>query len=290
MIFRKLSHGLLNTPMLVSFSKTAIQRFKTIQSLLEGLDPDAQPQACILPGSPEPMGNIIVFPGSFNPPTNAHIAMLRQAQHCEQLQDAGKVYAAVSKHTTDKEHVERPLLVDRVALLESVLRHHVPGVGIILFNRGLYVEQAEGIRAAFPAVTKLYFLLGFDKIVQIFDAHYYVDRDKALRDLFSLAEVLVAPREDAGARELQALLEAPQNRQFASFVHLLPLDASYRDVSSTQIRQDFAGHQQYVPSEVARFIRETGVYASPVELLDGTKRDAYGERVEAIKAIIHANA
>src|SRR5437868_7065732 len=74
------------------------------------------------------------------------------------------VYAALSKRTTDKENVERPLLLDRILLLETVLRHHLRDIGIMLFNRGLYVEQAEGIRAAFPEVTKLYFLLGFDKI------------------------------------------------------------------------------------------------------------------------------
>jgi nicotinamide-nucleotide adenylyltransferase len=268
-----------------TFSSDDIQRFRLIQHLLDRLDPDARPQAAIVPGSPVPEGDIIVFPGSFNPPTNAHLAMLRQAQQFEQLHGAGKVYAAVSKHTTDKEHVERPLLVDRLVLLETVLQQHAPGVGMMLFNRGLYVEQAEGIRTAFPAVRRLLFLVGFDKIVQIFDPHYYTDREAALRELFKLAEILVAPRADAGERELRALLEKPENRQYARFVHLLPLDASYRQVSSTHIRQDFAGHRQDVPPEVARFIEETGAYAAPERLPDGSQRDVYGERMEAIRAI-----
>jgi nicotinamide-nucleotide adenylyltransferase len=269
-----------------SFSPDDIHRFRVIQRLLDKLDPEAQPQACIVPGAPEPVGIIIVFPGSFNPPTTAHLAMLKQAQQFEQLHEAGKVYAAVSKHTTDKEHVERPLLVDRLALLEVVLQRHTPGVGIMLFNRGLYVEQAEGMRAAFPAVTRLLFLVGFDKIVQIFDPHYYTDRDTALGELFALAEILVAPRKDAGEDALRALLDKPENRQFARFVHLLPLDASYRQVSSTHIRQDFAGHQQDVPPEVERFIEETGAYAPPVRSPDGTQRDVYGERIAAINDLL----
>ena len=243
-----------------SFTPGEIRRYRTIQGLLDQLDSHAPPKALILPGSPAPTGSIVAFPGSFNPPTNAHLALLHQAQHFERLRHAGLVYAAVSKHTTDKEHVERPLLVDRIALLETVLQHHTPGVGIMLFNRGLYVEQAEGIRASFPGVTKLYFLLGFDKIVQIFDAHYYTDRDAALRELFTLAEVLVAPRAGAGEEQLRRLLDAPQNRQFAQHVHLLPLDVAYRNISSTHIRQDFAAHQQDVPPEVQRFIRETHAY------------------------------
>lgn len=272
-----------------SFSASDIQRFKVIQHLLDGLDPVEKPRAVIAPGSPEPEGSIIVFPGSFNPPTNAHLAMLRQAQQFEQLHGEGKVYAAVSKHTTDKEHVERPLLVDRLVLLETVLQQHAPGVGMMLFNRGLYVEQAEGIRAAFPAVRRLLFLVGFDKIVQIFDPHYYTDRDAALGELFALAEILVAPRADAGERELRALLEKTENRRFARFVHLLPLDMSYRQVSSTHIRQDFAAHRQDVPPEVARFIQETGAYASPERLPDGTPRDVYGERMEAISNLLRGD-
>ncbi len=272
-----------------SFTQGTIQRFRTIQSLLNRLDPDAQPQALILPGSPVPTGSIVVFPGSFNPPTNAHLAMLRQAQRFEQLRGTGPVsvvYAAISKRTTDKERVERPLLLDRIALLETILQNHTPGVGIMLFNRGLYVEQAEGIRTAFPGVTKLYFLVGFDKIVQIFDAHYYTDRDAALRELFALAELLVAPRAGSGEEELRKLLDAPQNRQFARHVHLLPLDAQYRDISSTDIRQDFAAHRQDVPPEVQRFIRETHAYEQAQKLPDGSIRDIYGERIKAIEAVL----
>ena len=180
--------------MTIKFSPSTIQCLRSVQRLLDQLDPEAPPQALILPDSPQPRGTIIVFPGSFNPPTNAHLAMLKQARRFGRQHGGMSVYAALSKRTTDKENVERPLLVDRILLLDTVLRHHLRDIGIMLFNRGLYVEQAEGIRAAFPEVTKLYFLLGFDKIVQIFDPHYYRDRDAALRELFALAEILVAPR------------------------------------------------------------------------------------------------
>jgi hypothetical protein len=213
--------------------------------------------------------------------------MLRDARRFERLHGDGRVYAAVSKRTTDKEHVERPLLVDRIVLLETVIRHGAPGAGIMLFNRGLYVEQAEAIRAAFPEVTVLFFLLGFDKIVQIFDQRYYTNRDAALGELFFLAEVLVAPRGTSGARELQELLDQPANRQFASHVHLLPLSEEYRAVSSTHIRQDFEAHRRDVPAEVERYIRETHAYEQPEELPDGSRRDMYGERIEAIKSILN---
>ena len=182
-----------------------------------------------------------MFPGSFNPPTLAHLALLKQAWQFARVHGPMHIYAALSTHITDKERVQRPLLLDRITLLETVLRNHVRHTGIILFNRGLYVEQAEAVHSAFPQVSNLYFLIGFDKIVQIFDPRYYKDRDQALHELFELADFLVAPRGEAGPEELSMLLDRPENRQYAGHVHALPLSATYRYISSTQHTTGFLG-------------------------------------------------
>lgn len=273
-------------PRAIKLSSPTIQRFKQVQSLLDQLDPQAPPQALVLSGSPTPEGKIIVFPGSFNPPTTAHLALLKQAWQFARKHGPMHIYVAISKHTTDKERVQRPLLLDRIILLETMLRHNVRHTGIMLFNRGLYVEQAEAVHNAFPQVTKLYFLIGFDKIVQIFDPRYYKDRDLALHELFDLAEFLVAPRGEAGSAALTKLLDQPENRQFARHVHALPLSAAYRDISSTRIRQNPTAYEQEVPPEVLRFIRETHAYEPPLELADGSKIDQYGERMQAINAVL----
>src|SRR6266566_1540045 len=274
----------------IHFSSYTTQRFKRVQALLDQLDPEAPPQALVLPGSPVPEGKIIVFPGSFNPPTTAHLALLKQAWQFAREHGPMHIYAAISTHITDKERVQRPLLLDRILLLETVLRHHVRHTGIMLFNRGLYVEQAEAVHNAFPQVMKLYFLTGFDKIVQIFDARYYKDRDVALHELFALAEFLVAPRREAGSAALTRLLDQPENRQFARHIHMLPLSAAYRDISSTRIRQDLAAHEQEVPPEVRRFIRETHAYEPPLKLPGSSEIDVYGERIRAIEAVLkHAH-
>src|SRR5881275_169700 len=261
------------------FSSYTIQRFKRIQVLLDQLDPQAPSQALVVPGSPEPEGKIIVFPGSFNPPTLAHLALLKQAWQFARVHGPMLVYAALSTHITDKERVQRPLLLDRIVLLETVLRNHVRHTGIILFNRGLYVEQSAAVHSAFPQVSDLYFLIGFDKIVQIFDPRYYEDRDLALHELFELADFLVAPRGEAGPEELSLLLDRPENRQYAGHVHALPLSAAYRNISSTNIRQLPSAHEQDMPPVVRRFIQETHAYDPPLKLQDGAKIDQYGERM-----------
>ncbi len=270
----------------INFSTYTIRRFKQVQSLLDQLDPQAPPQALIVPGSPTPEGKIIVFPGSFNPPTTAHLALLKQAWQFAREHGPMHIYAAISKHTTDKEYVQRPLLLDRIILLETLLRYHLRHTGIMLFNRGLYVEQAEAVHSAFPQVTKLFFWVGFDKIVQVFDPRYYKDRNLTLRELFDLAEFLVAPRGEAGSAALTKLLDQSENRQFAGHVHMLPLSAAYRDISSTRIRQSPTAYEQEVPPEVLRYIRETHAYEPPIELVDGSKIDYYGKRMHAIEAAL----
>ncbi len=277
----------ITNPKAINLSSSTIQRFKRVQMLLDQLDPQAPPQALVVPGSPTPEAKIIVFPGSFNPPTTAHLALLKQAWQFAREHGPMHIYAAISKHTTDKESVQRPLLLDRVILLETLLRRHIRHTGIMLFNRGLYVEQAEAVRSAFPQVTKLYFLVGFDKIVQILDPRYYKDRDLALHELFALAEFLVAPRGEAGSAALTKLLDQPENRQFAGQIHALPLSAAYREISSTRIRQSPTAYEQEVPPEVLRFIRETHAYEPPLELADGSKVDQYGERIQVIKAALN---
>ncbi|TMC20131.1 MAG: hypothetical protein E6J34_13605 [Chloroflexi bacterium] len=272
----------------IHFSMHTMRQFKRIQQLLDQLDPAGTAQAFIVPASPLPRGGVIVFAGSFNPPTIAHLAMLKQAYHYAHERAPMHVYAAISKHTIDKEVVERPLLLDRIMLLKTLLHRRLHHAGIMLFNRGLYVEQAEAIHRSFPAVKHILFLMGFDKIVQVFDPRYYEDRDAALTELFRLAQLLVAPRGNAGKRELEELLQQPQNQPFARYVHALPFTNTYRTVSSTSVRQGMPVAMHEVPQEVRRFIYETRAYAAPLRRKDGHEVDYYAERVQQLNKLLCA--
>ncbi|GHO91850.1 hypothetical protein KSF_018980 [Reticulibacter mediterranei] len=271
----------------VHFSERMLQHFKRVQALIDQLDPEGEPEALTVPGSARPHDAVIVFTGSFNPPTTAHIAMLQEARRYARQHEPMHLYAAMSKHTVDKESVERPLLLDRIVLLQKLLRRRVPDTGILLFNRGLYVDQAEAVQRSFPEVKRIFFLIGFDKIVQILDPHYYQDRDAALRDLFQQAELLVAPRGNDGEQELEELIQQPQNRQFARYIHPLPLNRAYRDISSSQVRQRANRYQHEVPQEVQRFMRITRAYEPPLRQADGSETDYYGERMKSLAALMH---
>jgi nicotinic acid mononucleotide adenylyltransferase len=280
-------------------SRQTLQHLRSIQRQLDQLQPDAPAQALLVSGSPQqPHGNIIVFPGAFNPPTTAHLALLKQAQQYARQQDRQSgsrrnsrnstyLYAAFSKVTVNKEKLERPLLLDRVVLLQWLLRRRLPHTGLLLFNRGLYVEQAQALRHSFPVVKRIYFLMGYDKIVQIFDPRYYQDRDAELEALFHEAQLLVAPRGDGDEAALQRLLEQPENRRFARYVHSIPFSPIYRNISSTSIRARNSTYDSAIPHEVRLFIRKTGAYAPPVQKKDGTEVDYYKERILQLGKLIN---
>jgi nicotinamide-nucleotide adenylyltransferase len=199
------------------------------------VEPDARARA----------GRVGLLPGSFNPPTDAHLALAAAGRAA----GLDSVVYLLAKRTVDKERLTGLRLEERLALLGDLARPS--GDAVAFVNRGLYVDQARAIRGALPEATELVFLVGHDKIVQIFDRRYYTDRDAALRELFALSSFLVAPRAEAGADQLRDLLAEPANRPFADRVRPLPLAERYRDVSSTRAR---AGQQSELPAIVRAYL------------------------------------
>ncbi len=227
---------------------------------LRGLAEASAPGSMLVAGTPPPAGGRLgLLAGSFNPPTVAH-TMLAEAGLTGGKLD--RVYSVLSIHTVDKEVVSGTALEDRLLLLDLLAEANAR-LGTLLINRGLYVDQARIARAAFPDLGALVFLVGFDKIVQIFDPRYYDDRDAALEQLFALATFLVAPRGSDDATALAALLEKAENRRFAGAVEPLDLPPGLRDVASSAVRSGIGNGQapdQTIPPLVQAFVATTGVY------------------------------
>lgn len=227
-----------------------------------------------------------LFPGSFNPLTHAHIALADAARR----QGGLDVLAwSIAARTIDKEGVTRATIPDRLAQLAAYARW-VPNDAVVLFNRGLYVEQVEALQTLTMEQAELFIIVGFDKIVQILDPHYYQDRDVALVELFARARLMVAPRsyDDRGA--LARLLQRPENARYADRVIYLDVPERYRMESSTDVRRAFTGGDKggtmvaaalvppeglaltrllpYVPGEVA----QDDVYSVRARWLDALSR------------------
>ena len=231
----------------------------------------SEPLARVVAGArPGPGGRLGILSGSFNPPTRAHTALAEAALAAGAV-DA--VLFALGTTTVDKEVVTGAALEDRLLVLDLIARRD-RRLGVLLVNRGLYVEQAGLVRAALGSEAVV-FLVGFDKIVQILDPRYYADRDAALERLFGLARFLVAPRGPDGPAELATLLDRPENRRFAPAVRPLDLPATLREVASSRVRASAAGERtEHLPPEAEVFIEETGAYdrEAPGEIGGGRYR------------------
>ena len=170
-----------------------------------------------------------VYPGTFNPPTVAHLAVADAARAQRGLHTVDLV---LSRRPINKEHVEVPSFADRVAVLEAVSRR-IGWLQVKITEATLIVDIAEGYDVV---------IMGADKWEQVKDPRYYADdvaRDDAVR---RLPEVALAPR-------------PPVNIPIGMALHL---PDHFGEVSSSAVR---AGHAHWMLPEAAEFDRLTGAWS-----------------------------
>jgi hypothetical protein len=178
---------------------------------------------------------VAAYPGSFNPPTVAHLAVAEAA-----LRQGGveRVELVVSELALGKGEAAVPTLGDRITVLRAVA-HTRPWLGVRVTSAQLVVDLAEGYDAV---------VLGADKWSQVVDPVWY-GSDPAVRDaaLARLPPALVVARppfphpSGPGATEL---IVGPHH-------HL---------VSSTAVR---AGRREWMLPEAAQFDAESGAWSDP---------------------------
>jgi nicotinic acid mononucleotide adenylyltransferase len=197
-------------------------------------------------------GRLAVLPGAYNPPTSAHVALAETAR----ARGFDSVLFSLGTVTIDKPR-SGLRLEERIQLLVEVAEES--GFGVVLVNRGLYAEQAEALRRSLHDMERLAFVIGMDKVEQIFDRRYYADRDRSLGALFERAELLVAARGGLDQPALARLLQEPTARTYTHRIGWLDLDPHVREVSSSGVRESLARGESasaWLPPAVDRYLRE----------------------------------
>lgn len=186
-----------------------------------------------------------VYPGTFNPPTVAHLAVARAARDQRRLD---RVVLALSVRPIDKEHVEVPTFADRLAVVREVARDEGDWLDVATTEHRLLVDIARGFDVL---------VMGADKWHQVIDPRYY-DDDPAARDaaVAALPELAIAPR--AG------LVVPPE--------HALVLDAAHDPVSSSAVRD---GARGWMCAAAAAFDERTGAWSDPARYV-ATRRGLSG--------------
>ena len=176
-----------------------------------------------------------VFPGSFNPPTVAHIAIAEAALAQGALDE---IHAVVSRVALEKEHVTRPRLEHRVEVLRRVAVRY-PWLHVMVTEEQLLADIARGYDAV---------ILGADKWAQLQEPRFYGDSERE-RDsaLARLPAVLIAAR-------------PPDPLPGEKTVRVLELPSWVGETSSTAAR---AGRRDLMVTEAAVFDDETGAWSDP---------------------------
>lgn len=173
-----------------------------------------------------------IYPGSFNPPTVAHLAISEAAAAQFQLD---VVVWSLSSTTLGKEHVEHPRFDDRLGVVERAVARS-PFLDFQVTDIQLLVDLAAGFDVL---------IMGADKWHQINEPHWYGgvhERDKMLERLPQLA---IAERH-AHTVPSHARLDLP-----ASVTG---------DISSTSARE--GASWQMLP-EAREFAERTGAWIDP---------------------------
>ena len=172
------------------------------------------------------------YPGSFNPPTTAHLAIAAAARDRHAL---NRVDLMVSRRALNKEHVEIPRFEDRIAVLRAVA-DRLGWLGVVVTQAQLLVDIAAGYDVL---------VLGADKWHQVLDIQYYGGSPAA--------------RDDAVAR-LPVLAIAPRPPYEVPSEHLLVLAQDHSATSSTAAR---LGNTEDMAPEAAAFDAATGAWTDP---------------------------
>jgi nicotinate (nicotinamide) nucleotide adenylyltransferase len=204
------------------------------------------------------IGRIGIFAASFNPPTMAHLALIRQARKRFDL-DENLVLLDIK--AMDKRIVGASL-EDRLMMLKVLFRRD-PKISIGLSNRGRFVEKLLPLRTLYPPPISFVFIVGFDTILRVMDKKYYKDRDDALGHLFEASQFLVANRGGHDAQSFEALFEKTANRKYRDDVSFFMLPEGFSSLSSNLIRRKIAAGlpvEGLVPVSILRYIQRAGLY------------------------------
>jgi nicotinic acid mononucleotide adenylyltransferase len=233
-----------------------------LQAVVRSLSQEATPVIKIVKRAQQGIGMrrglLGVLPASFNPPTAAHEALIREAGKAVVFDE---ILLVLDQQAMDKELVGAPL-EDRLLML-LVLFGDDSQISLGISNRGLFLEKVQALQEVYPPGIRIYFIVGYDTIERVLDPKYYHHRDQALHELFSQTRFLVANRGNRDERTLRELFRHEENRSFASQVSPLTLPPALAGISSSEVRRRLTAGKPIhglVPPTLEEFLLKRGFY------------------------------
>lgn len=229
---------------------------------------EGEPRIEIIKRASETGARLGVFASSFNPPTIAHLELMRRAARSFSLDE---IIALAGKSNADKTDYECSL-EDRIIMLELALADDAR-TSIGLSSHAFYVDMIDALGRVYRPETDLHFILGFDTFVRVLDRenkytakyyHYFSDRAAALGYLTRRSHLIVAARAGAGSCDVHELIKS-EHGSTDERVLFLDFPDTLGELSATEARRRASAGlsiAKIVPAEVERYIRERQLYKS----------------------------
>jgi len=182
---------------------------------------------------------VALFPGTWNPPTVAHVGIARIARnHADEV-------IWVLPRTFPHKGFDGADFDARRRMLEILARQHA-GFSAAVSDGGLYTEIAGEARDYFGPETQIALVLGRDAAERI--AAWDYGAPGVFDDFIRRYKLLVAARrgeyEPAGHRR--------------EFISTLPMESSWDDVSSSEVRRQISNGENWrelVPPAIAGMVQ-----------------------------------
>lgn len=184
-------------------------------------------------------GPIGCYPGSFNPPTVAHLAVAEAAVRAAGLARLDLVLSTVA---LGKEDVAVPTVQQRLDVLLEVASTR-PWLGAVATDRRLITDIAAGYDAV---------VMGADKWRQVIDPRWYGDDP---------ASNAARTARDAAVARLPRVLVVPRGGDRPEGVELLEIDAEHQHTSASDVRAGADHARGWMLPEAAAFDEATGAWS-----------------------------
>ena len=182
-------------------SGSALPQLERFERALSSVDIAVEPRVQLVPPAvgggewPLPLDeSVAVLDSSFNPPTCAHVHLLRSAAArfgvCRRM-------LLLAKQNADKPVVGASL-PHRLQMMELLAREEVEGSTVCgVTAHPLFVDKARALRALCGPGATIFLLVGYDTWERVVDPKYYPEgrRDDALRSLFGTVEAVSLSRD-----------------------------------------------------------------------------------------------
>lgn len=197
-----------------------------------------------------PQRRLLILDSSFNPPTKAHLNLLKKARDAYPSDFFDATLFLFSTNNADKQ-LTGANLVQRVQMMDLVADDYT-SVGCTPYGR--FIDKSTAIRSQYPN-TELYFILGYDTMVRLIDPKYYETTvQEALAPFFKCCRLICADREPYDEQLWEEIKQT-----YGDLIQRIRLDTDVSTLSSTKARKaiqsnDRQAMELIMPSAIVDYI------------------------------------